>query len=143
MNPTASNTTTIALIAATALALGACSQGPAAGTEAQPITTPVGNVLVIVGDDIGTDMVGAYHLHPNAPPTPVIDSLAANGVLFERAYACPTCSPTRGEIMTGRYDFRLGVGSPIKEWLAEPALPFSEVTLFEMLDNAGPTPVPD
>jgi arylsulfatase A-like enzyme len=108
-----------------------------------PVLGPPGNVLVIVADDVGTDMIGAYHLQPNAPPTPVIDSLAANGVLFEHAYACPTCSPTRGEIMTGRFGFRFGLGNPIKEWLAEPALPLSEVTLPEMLDHAGATPIPN
>ena len=143
MQFTRSKTATTGLISAAALVLCACSGDSSARSDAPALTAPIGNVLVIVGDDIGTDMIGAYHLHPNAPPTPVIDSLAASGVLFERAYACPTCSPTRGEIMTGRYDFRFGVGSPIKEWLAEAALPFSEVTLFEMLDHAGSTPIPD
>lgn len=128
---------------APSLALCGCSGGTGGDTASlpPPATAHVGNVLVIVADDVGTDMVGAYHQHPNAPPTPVIDSLAANGVLFQRAYACPTCSPTRGEVMTGRYGFRLGLGDAIKEWLPEAALPLSEVTLPEMLDHAGGAPI--
>jgi hypothetical protein len=35
------------------------------------------NVLIIVADDVGVDMIGAYAEHPAPPPTPVIDQLAA------------------------------------------------------------------
>ncbi len=41
--------------------------------------------------------------------TPNIDSLAAEGVLFERAYSvAPVCSPSRSGIMTGTYPIRSG-----------------------------------
>jgi N-sulfoglucosamine sulfohydrolase len=41
--------------------------------------------------------------------TPNIDSLAADGVLFERAYsAAPVCSPSRSAILTGTYPIRTG-----------------------------------
>jgi arylsulfatase A-like enzyme len=126
-------------LGAVAASLCSCSGGGNVEAAAPPSVHQVGNVLVIVADDVGTDMVGAYHQHPEAPPTPVVDSLAANGILFRNAYACPTCSPTRAGIMTGRYGFRVGLGDAIKEWLPEPALPLSEVTLPEMLNRAGPT----
>ena len=41
--------------------------------------------------------------------TPNIDALAAQGVLFERAYApTPVCSPTRSSLITGSYAIRIG-----------------------------------
>lgn len=42
--------------------------------------------------------------------TPNIDSLAANGVVFERAYSpAPVCSPSRSAVITGSYAIRVGV----------------------------------
>jgi arylsulfatase A-like enzyme len=93
-----------------------------------------GNVLLIVADEIGNDRVGAYGENPNAPATPVLDSMAARGVLFRNAYSYPTCSPTRALIMTGRYGFRTGVGEVIVVNSSVPALPYDEITLPELLD---------
>src|SRR6185436_15380845 len=126
---------------AASLLLGACSGGGGGGGGNVVPTVPdtPGNVLLIVGDDIGNDFIHCYGEHPLAPPTPNIDALAADGVLFKNAYASPTCSPTRASILTGRYPFRTGLGEPIKEWLFEPALELSEVTIPEMLNTASPT----
>jgi arylsulfatase A-like enzyme len=73
-----------------------------------------GNVLLILADDLGNDGLSKFNQDPEASlaPTPVIDSLADEGVMFTRAYAYPTCSPTRAAIMSGRYGFRTGVLSP-------------------------------
>jgi arylsulfatase A-like enzyme len=71
------------------------------------------NVLIIVADDVGVDMIGAYAEHPAPPPTPVIDQLAAQGMLFRNCWSNPTCSPTRATILTGRYSFRTGIGRAI------------------------------
>ncbi|MBW3541126.1 MAG: arylsulfatase [Planctomycetes bacterium] len=65
------------------------------------------NVLVVLTDDQGWgDLSG--HGNTNLA-TPNIDSLAADGALFERFYVCPVCSPTRAEFLTGRYHPRGGV----------------------------------
>jgi arylsulfatase A-like enzyme len=131
-----------ALALAAAFAVGACSGGGGgdSGSVAPPTPQTPGNVLIIVADDCGTDFIRCYNEHPQAPPTPNIDALAADGVLFKNAYVSPTCSPTRAAIMTGRYPFRTGLGEPIKEWLqAEPALALDEVTLPEMLNGASTT----
>jgi arylsulfatase A-like enzyme len=71
------------------------------------------NILLVVLDDVGVDRVAAYGLHPDAGPTPVIDALARQGVLFRRAYADPVCSPTRTTILSGRYASRTGIGTTI------------------------------
>ena len=69
------------------------------------------NVLFIIGDDIGIDPLGLYGLGPDPPPTPTLDNLAANGVLFRNVWANPLCSPTRATLMTGRYSFRTGAAT--------------------------------
>ncbi|MCR9244002.1 MAG: sulfatase-like hydrolase/transferase [bacterium] len=95
------------------------------------------NVLLIVADDIGVDYVGAYGEGTNPPPTPNIDSLAQNGVLFRNAWANPSCSPTRASILTGRYPFRTLVGRWIGHWQNPQnvgLLQAAEKTLPERLD---------
>ncbi|MEM9782967.1 MAG: sulfatase-like hydrolase/transferase [Pseudomonadota bacterium] len=87
----------------------------AQGTEARD------NFLVILADDLGVDAVGVYsrddlYGHPgegaSPGPTPWIDQLAANGILFRNAYSSPTCAPTRASTLTGRFPFRIGIGEP-------------------------------
>ncbi|SEH15446.1 Arylsulfatase A [Natronorubrum sediminis] len=57
------------------------------------------NVLVIHGHDIGR-YLGCYGVDIE---TPNVDTLAADGALFERHFAtAPQCSPSRGSLMTGR-----------------------------------------
>jgi len=41
--------------------------------------------------------------------TPQIDSLARDGVSFDRFFVCPLCAPTRAEFLTGRCYLRTGV----------------------------------
>ena len=77
------------------------------------------NFLILVADDLGVDGVGVYsrddlYGHPgegaSPGPTPTLDALAAEGVLFRNAYATPSCSSTRAATLTGRLGFRTGVG---------------------------------
>jgi arylsulfatase A-like enzyme len=65
------------------------------------------NIVVILADDQGW---GDLSINGNTNlSTPRIDSLARDGALLERFYACPVCSPTRAEFLTGRYHPRGGV----------------------------------
>ncbi len=64
-----------------------------------PKPTAKPNVVLILIDDFGYECVTAdggesYH-------TPVMDKLAATGVLFEQCHVQPLCTPTRVELMTG------------------------------------------
>jgi len=67
-------------------------------------------VVVVVLDDVGTDRIAAYGENPDAGPTPHLDALAHSGLMFRECYANPSCSPTRCEMLTGRYGFRTGIG---------------------------------
>jgi arylsulfatase A-like enzyme len=95
------------------------------------------NILLIVADDYGVDSSALYNTTNEGarlPPTPSLANLASNGVLFRKAYAYPTCSPTRSCIITGRYGFRTGIGRAIDSGPGEVSLPVSEFTLSEVLD---------
>ncbi len=127
-----------ALSAGALLALGT---GCGSGSGSQSTPAPATNVLVVVLDDWGVDMFAPAGVHPDAPALPVLEGLANEGVYFAHAYAAPTCSPTRSQILTGRYSFRTGIGEPIAQWQSVPALAFDEVTLAEVLESAAPRPV--
>jgi arylsulfatase B len=116
-------------------ALAGCGGGddPSAPAPQRPA-----NLLVIVLDDIGVDKIAAYGEHPLAPPTPNIDALAANGVLFRRAHAQPWCSPSRACLLTGRYAYRTGIGNPISQTATDASLADDEITLPEVLELARP-----
>ena len=65
------------------------------------------NVLIVLADDQGW---GDLSINGNRNfKTSNIDSLAASGARFDRFFVCPVCSPTRAEMLTGRYHSRGGV----------------------------------
>jgi len=99
------------------------------------------NVLVIVADDVGIDMIHQFGSHPASAPTPNIDQLCAEGVSFMNAFTDPICSPTRAGIMTGRYAVRSLIGRPIHEWQNAWSLPLTTPTLPKLIAQHAPTPV--
>ncbi|HTL29823.1 MAG TPA: sulfatase-like hydrolase/transferase [Tepidisphaeraceae bacterium] len=64
------------------------------------------NFVVILADDLSAKELGCYG--NTAYKTPNLDALAKEGMRFRTCYATPLCSPTRVELMTGRYGFRTG-----------------------------------
>ena len=91
------------------------------------------NVLILLADDLGVDMVGIYAEGANPPPTPNLDALAAGGVLFRNVWSDPVCSPTRSTIQTGRHGTRTGIGNIVE--LGGAPLALAETTLPELLDQ--------
>ena len=63
------------------------------------------NILFFLVDDLGRDWIGCYGA---AFATPNIDRFAAQAVRFETVYSTPLCTPTRVQLLTGRYPFRTG-----------------------------------
>jgi arylsulfatase A-like enzyme len=99
---------------------------------------PGGNVLVVIVDDVGIEKLSIYGA-PTGPSTPTLDALAARGVLFRNAYASPTCTPTRAELLTGRHASRHGAGDIIDMGDHVYELPLAALTLPEALALApGP-----
>lgn len=91
------------------------------------------NVLFIAVDDLN-DWTGCLGGHPQAY-TPNLDSLAARGVLFTRAYcAAPACNPSRVALMTGIAPYRSGIYHNPMPW--RPVLP-DAVTLAQHFMQNG------
>ena len=67
------------------------------------------NIILILTDDQGWGDLSSNG-NDNLK-TPNIDAIAKSGVTLENFYVQPVCSPTRAEILTGRYASRLGVYS--------------------------------
>ncbi|WP_455372689.1 arylsulfatase [Limibacillus halophilus] len=85
----------------------------AGAAQAQDSQKP--NILVIWGDDIGWSNLGAYNHAVMGYPTPNIDRIAQEGVLFTDHYAQPSCTAGRAAFITGQYPIRSGmttVGQP-------------------------------
>lgn len=62
------------------------------------------NIILIMADDLGYECLGCYG--GTSYKTPVLDELAATGMRFEHCYSQPLCTPSRVQIMTGRYNSR-------------------------------------
>lgn len=62
-------------------------------------------VILLYADDLGYGDLGCYGA--KAIPTPNVDKLAAQGLLFTDAYSTSaTCTPSRYALMTGQYPWR-------------------------------------
>ncbi|WP_073095291.1 arylsulfatase [Cyclobacterium lianum] len=90
------------------------------------------NVVIFLADDQGWGDV-SYHGNTNLN-TPNIDQLAHNGLSFEHFYVSPVCSPTRAELLTGRYHLRGGVRGTSA---GEERLDLDEATFAERFQEAG------
>jgi len=67
------------------------------------------NVILILADDLGYGDLGA-HGNPRLR-TPNLDRLRAQSVRFTDHHVAPMCTPSRGEILTGRSAFRNGASA--------------------------------
>ena len=91
------------------------------------------NVVLIVADDMGFGDVG---YNGSEIATPHLDQLAAEGIVLDRFYTSPLCSPSRAGLLTGRYGLRMGIAEPVT--MADTVgLPQAETTLAEALQGAG------
>jgi len=96
------------------------------------------NIVFIFADDLGVGDVGAYG--GKTINTPNIDALAANGVLFEQAYAThPVCSPSRAGLMTGRYQQRHGWEFNPAARIETSGMDAEQITLADVLKESGYT----
>ena len=96
-----------------------------------PVQKP--NIILIMTDDQGWYDVG---FNGNTEiKTPYIDSLASNGIVFDRFYsASAVCSPTRASLITGRNPLRINIPYANNGHMKD-----EEITIPEILKKAGYT----
>lgn len=85
------------------------------------------NVILIMADDFGYECVTANG--GESYQTPHLDRLAASGVRFEHCHSQPLCTPTRVQLMTGKYNVRnyLNFGTLVR----------TETTFGHLMKKAG------
>ena len=95
---------------------------------------PRPNVVIILADDLGNADLG---YRGSDIKTPNIDKLASEGVRLESFYGMPVCTPSRAELMTGRYAMRYGLQTLVIFPSHSYGLPTDERTLPQALKEVG------
>jgi arylsulfatase A len=104
----------------------------ALSVPAQAASPP--NILFILTDDQGRQTLGCYS--GKQVPTPHLDSLARDGMLFTDAYVMPQCTPTRASLFTGQHTARNGMWHVIG-WYGYPWAAVAEPPFVEQLPRAA------
>jgi arylsulfatase A-like enzyme len=94
------------------------------------------NILVIMGDDVGSFNVGAYHRGIMSGKTPNLDRLASEGLMFTDYYAEASCTAGRANFITGELPIRTGM-TTVGLAGADVGIPDQAVTLATVLKSLG------
>jgi len=92
------------------------------------------NIVIILADDLGNADLG---YRGSDIRTPNIDKLASEGVRAESFYGMPVCTPSRAQLMTGRYAMRYGLQTLVIFPSHAYGLPTDERTLAQALKDVG------
>ncbi len=88
-----------------------------ANAAVNTLTVERPNIILITADDYGRDNARLYNestgIGPTAP-TPNLEILAQQGIVYDNAWAMPTCTPSRGALMTGRLPSTSGMSAVIE-----------------------------
>lgn len=80
-----------------------------------------------MADDLGVETMSSYG--GTSYHTPNLNRLAKNGMRFEHCYSQPICTPSRVQIMTGKYN--------VRNYTKFGVLPRSETTFANILKGKG------
>ncbi|MDA7915449.1 sulfatase-like hydrolase/transferase, partial [bacterium] len=96
------------------------------------------NIVLILADDLGYSDLGCFG---GEIQTPVLDSLAYDGVRLTHFYTTGRCCPSRAALLTGEYPHRVGLGHMAGNDLRRPGyrgrIAEDAVTVAETLSEGG------
>jgi arylsulfatase A-like enzyme len=105
-----------------------------------PLKAPQGapNVLIILLDDVGFGHTSTFG---GPVPTPTLDRLGKNGLMYNTFHTTALCSPTRAALLTGRNHHSVGTGVIIELGTGFPGytgiIPQSAAMIPEILRDNG------
>ncbi|MGA1373066.1 MAG: sulfatase-like hydrolase/transferase, partial [Pseudomonadales bacterium] len=118
--------------------LSGCSSVLAHEAGAEVVSDLRPNIVLILADDLGYGHVSAYG---GRVPTPNIDALARDGILFTNSHTtAPNCAPSRAGMLTGRSQNEFGYEFNPGQQEGDTAgrgIPLDVPTLQEVLSDAG------
>ncbi len=103
----------------------------------KPAEKSLPNIVIILADDLGFGDPTCYNSDSKIP-TPNIDQLASEGMLFTDAHsASAVCTPTRYSILTGRYSWRTRLKQGVLWPWDKPLIDSERLTLPALLKKKG------
>jgi len=96
------------------------------------------NIVIIYADDLGYGDVQCYNSEQGKIPTPHIDQLSREGMLFTDAHSSSgVCSPSRYTLLTGRYHWRSRLQKGIVGLWERPLIDSDRLTIAGLAKEAG------
>lgn len=96
------------------------------------------NIIYILADDLGYGDVQALNPEHGKIPTPGMDRLAAEGMVFTDAHSSSSvCTPTRYGVLTGRYNWRTRLQSGVLFGFDQPLIAPDRLTVAGLLKEQG------
>ena len=103
-----------------------------ADTSAKP------NIVYILADDLGYGDVQCLNPERGKIPTPKMDKLAEEGMVFTDAHSSSSvCTPTRYSILTGRYNWRTRLQRSVLFGFDQPLIAKDRLTVAGLLKEQG------
>ncbi len=105
-------------------------------TKQKDINRP--NIIYILCDDLGYGDIKSMAPEYCAFPTPNVDKLASQGMMFSNAHSgSSVCTPTRYGLLTGRYAWRTWLQMGVVQGHADPLISEDHLTAADFLKEQG------
>ncbi|NOX98130.1 MAG: FAD-dependent oxidoreductase [Verrucomicrobia bacterium] len=104
-------------------------------SELSPSRRP--NIIMIMADDLGYECLQCYG--GRSYRTPCLNKLADEGMKFTHCFSAPYCSPSRAQLLTGRYPLHNGIKRVIHDPKSHHEFldPTRETSFANLLQHAG------
>ena len=95
------------------------------------------NILYVICDDLGFGEIHALNPDRSKVPTPHVDQLALQGMVFSDAHSgSSVCTPTRYGVLTGRYAWRSRLQKGVVHHNGQPLIAADRLTVPALLKRA-------